>query len=450
MLLVFPACKMINEMLGKQPTRLGKYKPSMFNLLFQVNKKWYVYNSFSRSLAEITEAEHDILTKGTDVKKMPCEEEAVNQLISERFLMQEETDEVKDYLETEEIVQQWSAADYINSYTVLTTTACNARCFYCFESDFKPVTMTVKTAKDLAEYMVEHCGGKRIRIHWFGGEPLCNVRAIDLIVNYLKEKKARFSSSMTSNGFAFTQDIVNKAKNDWNLGSVQITLDGMDEEHNRRKNYIVKEENPFRRTIKNIKLLLDAEIGVSLRLNFDQNNVDNMRLLIQFLISEFKGKKGIVIYPAVLFESCASWSAHRTDEQKAMLANCLEEFRETLAENGLFIQKHFHREFRECHCGSNNIKHRVVNPDGRFSVCHNYSDDCTYGNIYDGITDKELFDRWTKNTRIREKCKNCKWLPECTNFDQCPTERMDCYEELNGDMLLSLKKEVMNWQNNKQ
>lgn len=38
------------------------------------------------------------------------------------------------------------AAKAITNYTILTTTGCNARCFYCYEKGTKPVTMTAETA----------------------------------------------------------------------------------------------------------------------------------------------------------------------------------------------------------------------------------------------------------------------------------------------------------------
>ena len=76
----------------------------------------------------------------------------------------------------------------INSCNIFTTTACNARCFYCFEAGAKKRTMTGETAISVADYIIDNCIDNKITLQWFGGEPLCNHKVIDIICNKLKEK----------------------------------------------------------------------------------------------------------------------------------------------------------------------------------------------------------------------------------------------------------------------
>jgi len=60
----------------------------------------------------------------------------------------------------------------ITSYTILPTTGCNARCYYCFEHGSKVMTMTRETAGEVVRFITEHCGPKKtVAIMWFGGEP---------------------------------------------------------------------------------------------------------------------------------------------------------------------------------------------------------------------------------------------------------------------------------------
>lgn len=44
----------------------------------------------------------------------------------------------------------------ITSYTILPTTLCNARCFYCYEKDMHLSTMTRETAEKTVDYIVRH------------------------------------------------------------------------------------------------------------------------------------------------------------------------------------------------------------------------------------------------------------------------------------------------------
>ena len=67
---------------------------------------------------------------------------------------------------------------HITGYTIFPTTDCNARCFYCFELGRDRVPMSKETAEKAADYIKAHCGGEKIKLNWFGGEPLYNQEAI--------------------------------------------------------------------------------------------------------------------------------------------------------------------------------------------------------------------------------------------------------------------------------
>lgn len=53
-----------------------------------------------------------------------------------------------------------SAGAPVTSYTIFTTTDCNARCFYCYEKGIRRFTMTEATAADVAAYIIRSCGEK--------------------------------------------------------------------------------------------------------------------------------------------------------------------------------------------------------------------------------------------------------------------------------------------------
>lgn len=68
----------------------------------------------------------------------------------------------------------WKEPEHITSYTIFTTTDCNARCFYCYEMGRSRIPMSDETAHKAAAYIAAHCGGEKVHLHWFGGEPLFN------------------------------------------------------------------------------------------------------------------------------------------------------------------------------------------------------------------------------------------------------------------------------------
>ena len=144
--------------------------------------------------------------------------------------------------------------EHITSYTIFTTTDCNARCFYCYELGRSRIPMSNETAHKAAAYIAAHCGGEKVHLHWFGGEPLFNKQVIDIICTDLAEKGIVYESMMISNGYLFDGATVEQAVSHWKLKSVQITLDGTEEIYNRSKSFIYKDSGGSLTILPNGKL----------------------------------------------------------------------------------------------------------------------------------------------------------------------------------------------------
>ena len=144
----------------------------------------------------------------------------------------------------------------IDRFWILTTTECNARCFYCHESGIPQLSMSSEIADDVLNYILKH-GASKIHIMWYGGEPLVNLTAIDYISQGLLDHGIEFNSSMISNGYMFDDERAHKAKTLWHLDEVQITLDGLEDTYNRVKAYVRKDDqSPFYVILGNIEVLL--------------------------------------------------------------------------------------------------------------------------------------------------------------------------------------------------
>ena len=186
---------------------------------------------------------HNVVT-GQLVVLSPEEAEAVQalpspyasvmeELIKAHYLVPEDYDEHQQVIKLRTILRRvceiHEPKGIIDHYTILPTTSCNARCYYCFEQGVKPKTMTEKTAGDVVEFIKSHCGDYSVRLSWFGGEPTLAVGRIDQICKGLQSYGINYWSEITTNGYLFDDELVNKAERLWNLKSVMICVDGTEE-----------------------------------------------------------------------------------------------------------------------------------------------------------------------------------------------------------------------------
>lgn len=179
-------------------------------------------------------------------------------LIADHYLVPEAYDEHKQVVNLRSVLRaMMPKPKYITHYTILPTTACNARCYYCFEQGVKPVTMTGETADQVVKFIAEHCGPeKTVRISWFGGEPTIAAHRIDQICNGLMAKGITFVSDITSNGYLFDVNMVSRAHDLWHIKSIMISVDGVGQTYNKVKAYLDTHDDPYERVMRNVGLLL--------------------------------------------------------------------------------------------------------------------------------------------------------------------------------------------------
>ena len=136
---------------------------------------------------------------------------------------------------------------------------------------------------------------------------------------------------MISNGYLMNEETAKKAKDFWNLSNIQITLDGTEKIYNKVKNYIYKDNpNPFKTIIDNIHYLLNNNITVSVRMNCDKHNEEDLKELVKYLSEEFKEKNNFSMYVWPIFEE----GFKRSSEDHEKLYKTLEEIEKLIVENG--------------------------------------------------------------------------------------------------------------------
>lgn len=312
------------------------------------------------------------------------------------------------------------------SYTILTTTECNARCYYCCQGGCSNISMDTDTAHKVAAYIREHCDKKKVYLTWFGGEPLVNDSVIDLICKDLQAAGISYESKMVTNAYLFSSDIVSRAKELWNLSKTQITLDGTEQIYNHSKDYIYQNDNPYQIVISNIERLLDAGISVQIRLNISPLNMDDLLELVQELSGRFGRNEKLRVYPIPLFDFAPD--ANEKESRKELFAaqTKLEDAILSVGLSRLNVRP-LRRDLKLRHCMADGGKAVLIAPDGHIGLCIMHIQDEFIGHIDKPEVDSEVVQRWQERGQEASECKTCFYYPECTHLKMC-TGSSECYE----------------------
>ncbi len=316
------------------------------------------------------------------------------------------------------------------AFTILTTTDCNARCFYCYEKGARRINMSRETALKTADFIREnYCQAVKttksspddikISISWFGGEPLFNSEVIDIISEELTKNSVPFNASMITNGYLFDSEIIRKAVDCWNLKTVQITLDGTQEVYNRRKAYIYKDDNnPFLRVIDNMGKLLDAGIKVSIRLNLDNENFEDLLELADWIAERFPQQKDLTVYCRYIYNSGIEGISQDNRALETMCCH-MRELQCKLDSLGLLRSVKLSGNIKINRCMADNDASVLMQADGKLGKCEYFFDSLSYGSITEGVIDKKNVDCWKVLEDDEPACLDCPLYPDCIRLNKC-------------------------------
>lgn len=309
-------------------------------------------------------------------------------------------------------------------FTILTTTKCNARCFYCYEKNSKKKKhMDEETAEKVANYIMKVADkDSPIGLSWFGGEPLYNMKAIDIITSMLQTNGYTYFSNFTSNAYLFDEKIINKTKYAWNTKSVQITLDGTEQIYNKTKNYIYKDSiSPYKKVLNNIALLLNEGIQVTVRMNIDKHNAENLKGLVWDCFKRFKNHSKFVMYAYPIFEI---EGYERTEDEKDEIFAKLEELENILKEVGYFTGDNIMYNIRYFQCMADKGDSVTISPNGDLGTCEHYIDSDFWGHI-DNPQEKDysILNGWREYEKPWEGCQDCPIYGSCLRPVKCEEMR---------------------------
>lgn len=417
MFIISPPKAIITKILGEQKKQnTVNYRPLFYIKETLTEDGILLLNLITYELIFLNLEEKDFFTKCHGVSN-----KTVEKLIEKWFLVPEDTNDLNLVKQVENIAcisnKVYSFPKY-SSFEILPTTDCDARCYYCFEHGVNKKHMSEKTASDVAEFILKNKVDSEISIHWFGGEPLYNSKAMDIICDKLKRNNVVFKSSITTNGYLFDEEMIEKAVNLWNIKKAQVTLDGTEKIYNKIKNFIYKDENAYKRVLNNIELLLKAGVHVQIRMNMTTNNEDDLYILADELTERFKEYSNVVIYSRLIM-----------DESCARIRNTETEIRTKLVEKQAkledFIYKNKKRKFGNSfyehpvgHCMADISTSVLINPEGALGKCQFFVDSNFIGSIYSDELDYKKINWYNEIKTLSTECDKCIFRPLCV-FPKC-------------------------------
>ena len=332
------------------------------------------------------------------------------------------------------------------TFEIITTTSCNAQCYYCYESGFKHMTLSPETAEKVDDFISCNKSSDFVKLKWYGGEPLLNIKAIDKICEALLEKDISFNSTMISNGFLFSETVISKAKELWNLKNVRITLDGTESVYNATKNYKHCVGSPFQIVLKNIDNLLENGISVTIRLNIEEKNLQDVKELISFLCKKFRSNNLLDFMLRPLNNTNTNKQIESIGSSRDLILHEITLMKEKLFADGFLVNCGKLIGLTLCSCIADSGKYIAIKPNGELAYCSSDFDNKTFGSVYSKspvIPFPELSNNLHEKKEI---CNDCPLFPICSPSKLCPACLKPICNEMQKtynieDVKLTMKKE---------
>ncbi len=315
------------------------------------------------------------------------------------------------------------------SLTVCPTMNCNFDCPYCYENH-RPGKMSPEVQDDvvnLARRMLEAGNGNRLRVSWYGGEPLLEPDVIESLSGRLialaEEFNACYSAQIITNGYLLSQkniDMLDRCR----VSSCQVTLDGLGEKNDATRR-LAGGGPTFARITDNLRKN-KIPFRVDIRQNVQQSNLGEVPKMKAF-IEELAEESGntLIYYPSPV---TGSEAAETRGEQLRILSG--EESSEIFLRQEALRYSAGSGHF----CGANRLFSTGVDETGRLFKCWEIAGDpaFSFADARDWDPARPLETAFNPDALIRylntamplndEECDECVWLPLCSGG--CPHRRL--------------------------
>ncbi|MCQ2534907.1 MAG: thioether cross-link-forming SCIFF peptide maturase [Clostridia bacterium] len=300
---------------------------------------------------------------------------------------------------------------------------CNLNCEYCFASQGKyhgdRSLMSFEVGKRALDFLVENSGSRHnLEVDFFGGEPLMNFDVVKDLVKYArsieKEHNKNFRFTLTTNGVLVDDDVIEFANKE--MSNVVLSLDGRKEIHDRyRVDYAGN--GSWEKIVPKFQKFVEARGNKNyyMRGTFTHANpdfVEDIKTMLDLGFTELS------MEPVVCPDGDPS---QLTEEDLPIVLEQYEKLAELMIERDKegkpFTFYHYMIDLkggpciykRISGCGSG-TEYMAVTPWGDLYPCHQFVGDSKFclGNIYEGVTNKEIQDEFACcNVYAHEECHDC-------------------------------------------
>jgi len=323
---------------------------------FHENKKIALFNALTLATLYLSEEQYKSLMKSPP-----------KPLIDAKFFVKEDFN-ARQYLQ--KFTKKSLTENEIRAAYFLLTSACNLGCKYCFiESRFGQKNNNSYMPEDIAEKAVKLLfrNTKKVKIIFYGGEPLLNFKAIKRTVLTAKKLGLESRFQLITNGCLIDSDIAEFIKK--HHISLAISLDGT-----KRINDAMRQDlrgrGTFDKTIQAMELLCKKKIPFSISCTIGNHNLncpDNILKVMEKYNVQTLGYNLITPNQNVKMSKAT---------RKKMIGNILET-ENRLIEKGILEDRIFFRKLKPFIEGKNWLKdcagygnQITVTPEGNIGPCH--------------------------------------------------------------------------------
>ena len=424
---------------------------SIYTLPIEVDNGYIVFNSYRRAFATVfKEPDLTEFKQLLEEKHIEKQTKMVEGLYNMGYIVEDDKDE---YGEARKYVQDCYNLSARNLTIFLyVTEKCNFRCVYCPQTH-EPKVFPKEKWNALFKYIKTSLKNNlydKISIHFFGGEPLLELKNMSEFLDKMEALKANhpnvtFQYAITTNAYLLTEKVYDKLVN-YGFYYIQVTVDGFAETHDKTR--VLADGRPTWQTIiNNLKYIntKNDNVTIALRTNYNKDNIETLDDYCAWIEKNFDNKKfKFNLYPVSKFseEVREEYISGDFDNEVAALRKKYDRTEDVSAKMLLPFSY-------ACKCA--NISFYTISVSGLISKCEQtYNGDYRdFGYLSDDgefVIDGDEMKKWTENFET-EDCKTCLIYPLCA-ARCCPhkkvyyEDRPDCKAK-REDVTINIKKGIL-------
>lgn len=274
----------------------NRWVPSRFNAMTEAEDGGVIlYNSYTGAIVCFSPEEREDVA--AVLEGNPAGREELSASLAENgFLVPAHADEER---RAQFLYQSVGRTDYLH-LAILPTEQCNFRCFYCYE-DFSRGKMGEETIQGIKRFVRQQAPVLRqLQISWFGGEPMAASDVVgelsEFFIEVCREHNIEYKAEALTNGYFLNPKLFEQTIG-WEIRHFMITVDGPADIHNSRRK-LMGGGGTFETIMENLKAMKETDhpFEISLRTNFDYDNLPYMEQLIDILADAFAGDNRFRLY----------------------------------------------------------------------------------------------------------------------------------------------------------